>query len=253
MSPVTNEKQNTNMNWKGFIAHMIRTIIWPAVVLIFIFGFRGVIKEKIAQADHLSIAGVLELAFPIAEKIMADKETLAKIDSDGINSEEDLQTIDKIISTSSLYASLLSDAGFKGKIVEMSNDNYDTTQKILKKVVEVKKLQAKTNLSATDINNLIDSRDVLASFGMEIEQFNEPETLDKIRMTMLSLDIEDPKREQLSDLLIEQVAANIQKTLESIQRNSIELRQISSLKIDPKVLRNINANKIRKSIRPRNK
>lgn len=246
---MTNEKQNTNMNWKGFTAHMIRTIIWPAVVLTFIFGFRGVIKEKIAQADHLSIAGVLDIAFPIAEKIIADKETLAKIESDGINSEEDLQAIDRIISTSSLYASLLSDAGFKGEIVNMSNANYDSTQNILEKIDEIKKIEANPELSATVVSNFIDSKNVLDSFEIKIDQVDTTETKEKIRKLLDSPEISSSARKQLENIRDGKI--DIKKTYDSMIKANIDPKQIPSLKIDPKVLRKIDSKRIRKSIRPR--
>lgn len=244
-------EKSQNMNWRAFFAHVVHSIMWPAVIVIFLFSFRGVITDKIRQAEQMKLAGMLEFAFPIAEKAIADEQTLNEILTDGINSPEEMRTVNRIASASSLYASLISKAGFEGEAVTMAEKNHETAQQILRDVVAIKEAGQKANLSIKDIRELKEDITMLETIGVKPGQINSDEAVDRIREASTSPEIPEYRKERLRSFINKPERDDFRKKLNSLEKARIDPKAIRFHKIEPDVLEKLDQHVIRMSIRQR--
>ena len=97
------DSQSANMNWKGLCASLARTLVWPAAVLLIAVFFKSAINDICSRITKISYAGVTVALTAAIE----DYATLAEIDSQGIQTPEQLQEVKRIARTSPLYESLL--------------------------------------------------------------------------------------------------------------------------------------------------
>ena len=58
-------EKSQNMNWRAFFAHVIHSIMWPVVIVIFLFSFRLALSFKI----EINIDGLIRpITKPVNER-----------------------------------------------------------------------------------------------------------------------------------------------------------------------------------------